>query len=460
MGQSMVTVNTADLQHQVTGQVLGPEDAGYGAARQAWNLTVDQRPAVVLMAATADDVAAGVRFAAASGLGVAVQATGHGVLLPADDALLILTSGLNEVTVDAETGTAWVSAGAVWGDVLAKTHPLGLTPLLGSSPGVGAVSYTLGGGMGWLARKYGMASDSVLEFEVVTGTGEIVHASADENPDLFWGLRGGGKGLAIVTRMCVRLFPVTTVYGGTLYYPIARAREAFAFFRNWTRGLPDEWTTSIAIMHFPPIPEMPDFLRGRSFVMVNGCYTGDPAEGQEEISQWKEWAEPLVDAFHPMPFSEVGTISNDPMDPTPGISSGLWLGDLEEETIDLLLRHGAPNGSVGAFLKMELRHAGGAIARTTGDSGAYSHRAKTLLVQVVGLAFTPEHKAQVIEAVASMKRDLRAHTSGAYMNFLEGHEAYADTRLGFSDTALQRLRALKARFDPENRFRYGFNLTG
>jgi FAD/FMN-containing dehydrogenase len=229
----------AQLRASISGQVITPEDTGYNAARQAWNLAVNQHPALIVIAQTADDIAEAVRFADAQDLSIAVQATGHGVIREASDSLLLVTSQLTDVRVDPSTRTAWVSAGAKWGRVLAQTQPFGLAPLLGSSPDVGAIGYTLGGGMGWLARKYGLSTDSVNRFELVTADGEIIRASREENADLSWGLRGGGGNFGVVTGMEIRLYPVTTVYAGNLYYPAQNAREVYAHYRQWIATAPD-----------------------------------------------------------------------------------------------------------------------------------------------------------------------------------------------------------------------------
>ena len=226
-------------------------------------------------------------------MAVAVKATGHGVIREANDSLLIVTSELTDVRVNADAQTAWVSAGTKWGRVLEETQAVGLAPVLGSSPDVGAVSYTLGGGMGWLARKYGISADSVNQFELVTADGNLVHASAAENADLFWALRGGGGNFGVVTAMEIRLYPVTKVYGGNSFYPIEKAKEVYARYRNWIVNAPDELTSSVLIMNFPPFPQIPERLRGQSFVMVRGCYCGPLEQGKELLKYWRDWQSPI-----------------------------------------------------------------------------------------------------------------------------------------------------------------------
>lgn len=231
------------LRTSQSGKVIIPDDPDYDAARQAWNLAVNQHPAFIIVAKSADDIAVAVRFASMQDLSIAVQATGHGVIREASDSLLIVTSQMTNVRVDPNTRTAWIGAGVKWGRVLAQTQAVGLAPLLGSSPDVGAVGYTLGGGMGWLARKYGLSADSVNRFELVTADGKIVTASKDENTDLFWGLRGGGGNFGVITGMEIRLYPVTTVYGGNLFYPVQKAKEVFTHYRQWIADAPDELTS-------------------------------------------------------------------------------------------------------------------------------------------------------------------------------------------------------------------------
>lgn len=452
------TLSIEVLRAQVQGTVIVPGDLNYDAARQGWNLSFDQYPAVILIANNATDIALGIQYARAHNLGVSVQATGHGTILNADDCLLILTSELLDVFVDAESQTAWVEAGVMWSAVLEKAQAVGLTPLIGSSSGVGAVSYTLGGGMGWLARKYGLSVDSVLEFEVVTADGQLRHASETENPDLFWALCGGGKGIfGVVTAMRIRLYPVTTVYAGSVMYPLADAKEVFAFYREWIKYLPTEWTTSISVMHFPPLPELPPFLSGQSMVMVTGCYSGDVKIGQMMAQALVDWRQPIANTFAALPMSQQDRISNDPMDPTAGRVSGAWLSDISDETVDLLLEHvGSPTG---AFVLAEIRYAGGAIANVPAWQNAYDHRSETQLLHCVGITPTAEAVQQFGESVRALKQALGSHLSGGvYMNFLEGHEAHNETAKAFAAEKYQRLSEAKAKYDPDNLFRFGFNI--
>lgn len=449
---SLVSPAIERLQSRVQGRVFVPGATGYDAARQAWNLTVDQRPALIVAAARAADIAEAVRFAREAGLGVAVQATGHGLVRPADGGLLILTGQMTGVEIDPGFQTARIEAGARWGVVLEAAQAHGLAPLLGSSPDVGAVGYTLGGGIGWLARKYGLAADSVLSFDVVTAAGDLIRASEDEHADLFWGLRGGGSGLGIVAAMEVRLYPVTTVYGGNLVYPAGMARDVFLRYRAWIASAPDELTSSIVLMNFPPIPQVPEFLRGQSAVIVRGCYAGPVEQGAALVDEWRAWRTPMLDAFGEMPFSQVAAISNDPEGPTKGLSTSVWLRELSDEAIDTLIQYGVGSG----LTVIEVRHVGGRIAQASPDLNAYSNREDALVLQLIGMTPTPEAWTALEDYAGRFKQALRPVLTGrVYLNFLDGEEKRARTQDAYTPEAFRRLTALKARYDPENRFAYG-----
>ncbi len=455
----MTTTVTSQLAARVQGTVAAPGEAHYDELRAAWNLAVDQHPAVIVAAQSAADIAAAVRYAREADLKVAVQATGHGVIRPANDSLLILTSRMTDVRVNAEARTAWISAGAKWGKVLAQAQAVGLAPLLGSAPDVGAIGYTLGGGMGWLARKYGLSIDSVNCFEVVTADGEMVEASAAQNTDLFWALRGGGGGLGVVAGMEVRLYPVTEFYGGNLYYPIDRAPEVFARYREWIADAPDELTSAIVIMNYPPLPFFPEALRGQTIAQIRGAYCGPIEQGEALLKFWRDWQAPLIDDFAARPFSDIAKVSNDPVDPMPGATTGAWLKDLSDETLATLIDHGAARHEPSPLVITEVRHAGGAMARVDPRSNAYSHRLAPHVLYLIGMAATPEMEAGFRQRAAQLKDALQPHlTGGVYLNFLEGEEAVAHSREGFAPEAYRRLQALKSLYDPDNRFSHSYDL--
>jgi FAD/FMN-containing dehydrogenase len=448
------------LRSRLQGAVYLPGDPDYDGARAAWNLRVNQRPAIIAAAEDSADVEEAVRFARQHGLGVAVMATGHGVIRPADGCLLIVTSKMNGALVEAKSRIAWVEAGAKWGTVLEKAQDEGLAPLLGSSPDVGAVAYTLGGGMGWLARKYGLAADSVRFFDLITADGQRVRASRTENADLFWGLRGGGGSLGIVTGMGIDLYPVTTVYAGNLLYPPQQAGEVFRRYRDWAASAPDELTSSIVIMNYPPFEMVPEPLRGRTFVQVRGCCCGPVEQGEELLRFWRDWQTPLFDDFRARSFREAAQISNDPVDPVPGMSTGAWLRELSDDAIDTLIRYGIPEGERSPLVVVEVRHAGGAMARVDAQESACSSHQEEHILQIVAMAPAPEAEEGIRQTINRLRRDLQpALTGGVYLNFLEGNEAQERVRDGYAPESYRRLAELKARYDPDNLFRYGRNFA-
>lgn len=448
------------LQSRIQGQVLTPDAPQYEEARLGFNRSVDQHPALIVVAASAQDIAEAVQFARQEQLGVAVQSTGHGTILPADGGMLLLTSQLKELKVNASARTAWVGAGLRWGEVLVRTQEAGLAPLLGSSPGVGVVGYTLGGGLGWLGRKYGLATDSVLAFELVNADGQLLRASRTENTELYWALRGGGGSFGVITGMEIQLYPVDRVYGGNLTYPAEYAREVMQRYREWIRSAPDELTTSVVLINFPPIPQLPEMLRGKSFVMVRGCYAGPVEEGEALMKYWRDWKLPLIDDFKAMPFRDVANISNDPVNPAPSFGSGAWMRDLSDAAIDTLLSYTLPQGAPPALTMVEVRHAGGAISRVAPGTSAYSHRDSDLLLFCVGGAPTPEAFERVGNHVSAMKKALEPSlTGGVYMNFVAGQEAYDRTKDGYAPDAFRRLQSLKLKIDPGNTFRFSFNIA-
>lgn len=451
---------SSELQARIGGTVYTPDAPGYDDARRAWNLATQQHPAIIVAPQSVNDVVQAVRYANERDLTIAVQTTGHGVILPANDCLLLLTSALNTVRVNADARTARVGAGVQWGAALAQATPHGLAPTLGSSPGVGAVGYTLGGGFGWLGRKYGLSCDNVNWFEVVTAGGDIVRASADENADLFWALRGGGCNFGVVTEMEIRLHPVAHVYGGNLFYPPTMAAQVMARYREWIADAPQELTSSVVLMNFPPFPQVPEFLRGQSFVIVRGAYCGAPEEGEKVLRFWREWQTPSVDAFQTIPFAQIATVSNDPTDPLPGFSGGACLNDLSDDTIATLIQYALPQGGPPLLVFCEVRHAGGAIQNIDPASAAYSNREQELLLSLIAATPTPEAHAAVTAHVAAMKRALGAHLNAAvYLNFLDGQDARALSRHGYHAENFQRLTALKQKYDPRNRFSHSYVLS-
>lgn len=448
-----------NLRSSIQGSVYTPGEEGFDESRMAWNLSVNQNPALIVNAETADDMAAAVQFASQQNLGVAVQSTGHGVAHPANGCLLIRTFRMTGVQVDAKRRTAYVEAGAKWDKVLEKAQGVGLAPLLGSSPDVGVAGYTLGGGMGWLARKYGLAVDSVNSFDVITADGRQLHISDSEHSDLFWSMCGGGGSFAVLVGMEIQLYPVTKVYAGNLVYAPEDARQVVARYREWIKNLPDEMTSSIVLMNFPPMETVPEMFRGKSFVMVRGCWCGTLEEGEQLLNSWRDWKVPVHDFWGELPFSQAATISNDPVDPIPSFSNGAWMKDLDDRAVDTLIDYALPNGGPPALVFSEVRHAGGVISRVDSNANAYSNREALFNLNMIGVTPTTEAYNQVEAHTFKFLQALEPHlTGGVYMNFLGGENAVERTKAAYPSETFQRLREIKTKYDPGNMFQYGFGI--
>jgi hypothetical protein len=453
---SLAAVPPGDLCEQIRGRVLVPGGAGYAEAIAAWKVAAVHTPSVVVVPADAADVAAAVRHAADARLGIGVQATGSGPVCPVDG-MLIVTSSMNDVTVDPAARTATVQAGCTSGSVLAAAQKHGLAPLIGSVPSVGAVGFTLGGGVGWLSRKYGPACDAVRWFDVVTPDGCLVHASATGNRDLFTALRGGGGGaLGVVTAMEIDLFPVTAVYAGNLLYPASAAAEVTEHYTRWVAAAPDDLTSSVVFMNFRPAPDVPEAIRGQSFLMVRGCWSGDLAEGRRFVDRLRAEMPPVIDAWQEMPFAESASISSDPAGPAPVVDAGGWLTGLDGDVAEIVAAGTFPAAGPPPVIFTEIRHLGGAISRNATSESAMGHRDQQFLYHAV--AITTDHSGRLAATSGQdrLAEALSDHRSGrTHHNFLDGNARRKSTRTSTDPAQHDRLAALQGRLDPHDLMRYG-----
>jgi FAD/FMN-containing dehydrogenase len=446
---SPLSADVAALREGLDGDVVLPGEAGWDAARQAWNLAADQRPALVALPESAADVQALVDFARTRGLRVAMQGTGHNAvpLGPLDDSVLVKTERMRGVEIDERNCVARVEAGALWIDVTAPASEAGLAPLAGSSPDVGVVGYTLGGGLSWLGRRYGLAANRLLSAEVVTADGRLVRASRHENPELFWALRGGGGNFGAVVAIEFELIPLRTVYAGMMLFPWERAREVMQTWREWTAGVPDSVTTSARIMQFPPMEELPPFLRGRGVVIIDGAIVEDAERAAELLAPLRALG-PEMDTFEDIPPVGLSRIHMDPEQPMPGISDSMMLDGLSEETVDRFVDATGP-GSGSPLLLVELRHLGGALARYAG--GALSRFDGEYLYFAAGIPMDPAVVAALEAQFAIVGSVLAAQSSGNhYLNFAERP---VDPVAFYGEQTYARLRAIKAEVDPLEIFR-------
>jgi FAD/FMN-containing dehydrogenase len=429
--------------------LLFPGDPGWDDARRAWNLAVDQRPAAVALPQTVDDIVAVVEHGRLVGLEVAVQSTGHGAGASLHGTVLVNTSRMTGVAIDPAARVARVAAGAVWADVVDAAVEHGLTALHGSAADVGVVGYTLGGGIGWLARKHGLSSSSVLSAEVVTADGEVVRADRETNPDLFWALRGGGGGFGVVTEIEIALYPVSEVYAGWLVWPIDRADEVLSAWAAWTRDVPDEVTSVGRLLQIPPIPELPEPLRGRQLVVVEAAYLGDAGRGRDLLRPLRDLG-PELDTFATVPARALTELHRDPAGPVPGRGDGCMLDGLDEDTVRRLVSAAAMDGT-SPLLSLEVRHLGGALGSPDPNGGVLSHFEAPYVVYAVGVAMSPESTSAIDERIASVRSELAPWLSQrAYLNFAERR---VDPSAFYPDGSYERLAEIRADVDPDGLFR-------
>ena len=441
------------LRARMQGDFVLPGDGSWSSAKQGWNLAVDQQPAAVALPETAEDIVAVVEFARAEGLRVAPQGTGHNAgALGIEGDILLKTERMRGIAIEPETRTARVEAGELWGPVSDAAAEHGLAALAGSSHDVGVIGYSLGGGISWLARRYGLSANSVVSAEIVTADGELVYTDAHTRPDLFWALRGGGGNFGVVAALEIQLYPITEVYAGVLFFPVERGVEVLEAWREWTETVPDEVTSVGRLLQFPPLPQLPEPLRGRSFVVVEAAMLMDDFQASELLAPLRALG-PAMDTFATIPIERLKELHMDPPGPVPGHGDGMLLSDVTSETIDALMRT-----SVGSsMLSVEVRHLGGALAEARSGNGALARIDASFALFAVGMTPTPEAKAVVHADVERVHRALASWDAGRrYLNF---SEQKVDGQAIWGAQALARLKKVKATWDAGNAFRSNHELT-
>jgi hypothetical protein len=440
----------------VAGPVLRPADEGYAAELAGFDLAVGQRPALVVGATGAADVVMAVRHARQAGLAVGVQATGHGITVPADDALLITTRRADSVRVDPADRSAWLEAGAVWSRVLHEAAPFGLAPLAGSAPAVGAVSYTLGGGIGELGRRWGFSADHVRRLDVVTADGVLRRVTAEEHPDLFWAVRGGGGNFGVVTGMQIGLVELAEVYGGGLFFAGEDAGQVLATLLAIGRDAPDEISLSVALVVFPDLPAVPEPLRGRWCCHARISSSGSATRCEAVIAPLRRSATPLLDTVRTMPVTDIGTIHNDPVTPRATNSRALVLHQVDADTVAAILRHAGPHTPY----VIEVRQLGGAFGREPDVPNAVGHRHGAVTVYATAYPHPISVSASDGAAEQGLLDDLAPWSDGgALVNFLAGpHVSPDDVRAAYEPDCWARLVETKTTWDPDNVFRINHNI--
>jgi hypothetical protein len=447
------------LRNRIEGQVFLPDETYYHAYAKAWNLNATQSPAAVVVPTSVADVVAAVRFANEQNLGIGVMATGHGVGKPCNGGLLINTSLMRNVEIDASTQRAKVEAGTLWKDVIAAACEYGLASLAGSAPHVGVVGYTMGGGFGYLGRKYGLNASSVTAAEIVTADGSVVYADEYKNADVFWGIKGGGGNFGIVTSLEFRLYPIQSVYAGAVFYPMEHGRALLDAFAEWTQAIPDEITPAFAFMNVPDIPAAPPALRGRSVIAVKGCYCGEkPEAGEQLFMPMRKLFTPVADTFRIMPVAEMHTISNDPVDPIPIVQYGTMIRDLSSQTMDALVAVAGAD-SLSPMLMVELRKLGGALNGHSNEMNLMGDGQAQFSLNAIGATFTPVMAEKVATHLRRLKNAIRPYaTDEVFSNFMEVDPSAERVRNAYTTPDWQKLMALKAKVDPTNLFRFNRNI--
>ena len=444
-------IDAGVLRSEMSGPVICPEEGGWDAARQAWNLLADQRPALVAYAESAADVRAAVDFARSRGLSVAAQGTGHAAscLETLDDTLLLKTMRMGGVEVDPANRIARVEAGSLWGDLAVAAGEHGLCALSGSSPDVGVVGYALGGGIGWLSRRHGLASNSITAIEVVTAAGDLVQASHDSETDLFWALRGGGGSFGVVTALELELFDTPEIYAGGIMWPAERAPEVFAAYRELAASAPAEFTSGVRFLCLPPIPEVPEPLRMKPLVDVTGAFLGSHKAAQELLEPVRALGDPIADTFAAVDPAALCHIYGDPEQPTPGMTHQTVLRELAPETIQALVDNAGPE-SGSPLLAVALRHLGGALAESPEGAGALDRLDGEYAMYGVGVPMAPDmataiaaHLDQVVDSVQPWS------TGGDYLNLADRP---CDASKAFPADTYTRLKEIRAQVDPAGMF--------
>jgi hypothetical protein len=424
----------------------------WDSARAAWNLAIDQHPALVARPGNAEEVVAVVNYARESGLRVTVQAEGHsaGPLAGVgDDTLLLKTGRMTGAEIDVDSRRARVGAAAKWQDVSALASPQGLAALSGSSAEVGVVGYTLGGGHGWLARQHGLACNSVIAAEVVTADGQLVRADLENEPDLFWALRGGGGSFGVVTALEFELYPVPELYAGMFAWPWELTTDVLHSWREWVSGLPSEMGTWARILQVPPLPDIPEPVRGRALVVVEAAYLGAEESGSELLRPLRDLA-PELDTFAAVPPAALGHLHMDPEDPVPFAMSSQMLDELPAPAIDAILEAAGPD-SGSPLLSLELRLLGGALTQAPPDAGALDSLDHAFLTLGVGMVMHPDMAPVINGQLDVVSNALEPWDSGVpYANFVD---VPIDTRTCYPPETFDRLQEVKARYDRDDLFR-------
>ena len=445
---------------EIHGPVLRPGDDAYVAEVTGFNLSARHNPDIVVGATGTDDIVTAMRWAAATGTPVAVQATGHGANFPIDGGLLISTTRMTGVRIDPTERTATVAAGAKWRHVLDVAAPHGLATLNGSSTDAGVVGYTLGGGLPVLGRAYGYAADRVRSLQVVTCDGTLRTADPDTEPDLFWALRGGKGNVGVVTELTFDLLELPTVLGGGIYYAGEHAEAVLRTWVDWTTTLPTQMCSAYTLLRLPPIPEIPEPLRGGFWARIALAWTGDVQEGENLLTPIREAAPITIDTVEEMPYAAMDRIYMDPQDPLPAREACSLLRALPPDALTTFLAQAGPAVPDLPLLLVEIRHMGGELSRPADIEDAICGRDASYILETVGVLPGPEVAAAVETATTALHTAMAPYGTGHTMVNLHGTPGdEKDRARAWTEEVYDRLTHTKETYDPSNLLRYGHTVT-
>jgi FAD/FMN-containing dehydrogenase len=448
-------IDAATFSVGISGTVIRPEDEAYDVARLVHNRTVDRRPALIVNAATTADVARTVVFARDAGLELAVRGGSHSLagFGTTEGGIVLDLSGMKGLHIDPERRLAWAQAGLTAGEYTAAAGAHGLATPFGDTGSVGLSGLTLGGGIGWLVRKYGLAIDALVSVEIVTADGRLITASEDEHSDLFWAVRGGGGNFGVVTRFQFRLYPVGMIFGGALFMP--PTREVLRSLGPIAASAPEALSTISFLMAAPPAPFIPAELHGKPTLAIMFVYDGDAEAGQAAIEPFRQVATPMAELVMPMPYPGIYEMLKDAEEPSPAAHRSLFLESLDDATVDTILEFTAKQSSPATMT--QIRILGGAMSRVPAGATAFAHRDAGVMVIIITQyqdpAEAPNHQA----FTQAYFEALRPGSTGVYANFLEA-EGEARIHEAYPDLTYRRLAQVKRAYDPTNLFRLNQNI--
>jgi FAD/FMN-containing dehydrogenase len=451
--RSTIRQSVQDLASRLEGRVILPGDPDYEEARQVYNRSYSRFPAMIVQAASTDDVARAVRFARANELTLAVRSGGHGFAGQAvnNGGLVIDLRFMDGLSIDPERRIARAQPGVTSRKLGETAQQYGLALSTGDTSSVALGGLTLGGGIGWMVRKQGLTIDNLISAEMVTADGRVVRASAGENPDLFWAMRGGGGNFGIVTELEYQLHEVGTVYGGLIGLPLTR--EVLRAYSDYARNAPDELTTITMIMAAPQAPFVPEEVVGRPAVIVVACYAGDPSQGERVVEPIRAIANPLFEFLAPMPYVSIYDFTEEETKPGPFMARSLFLEDMPDDVLDSLVDAMAEAGPLSAI---QLRPLGGRMAEIPEDATAFAHRKAGYMLAVLGIWEEGNPADAEVAWTQQVFDSLASRSSGVYVNFLQAEPSRV--REAYPATTYRRLAEVKRIYDPANVFAGNVNI--